>query len=154
MVNLFKKSRFSLAVASSMSYEANTTFNENNIIPYLAELEEYISALITFVAYKRDDPNAAISSVPLEKLPTKEFNKREIAIDAPVDTERDAASMLAGAKTEVGDGDEDMIVDSKQLYMKFLDMVGKKQINIVHQSQAKKNNGPHGGAGENGQGNV
>lgn len=154
MVQLFKKSRFSLAVASSMSYEANTSFNENNIIPYLAELEEYISALITFVAYKRDDPNAAISSVPLEKLPTKEFNKREIAIDAPVDTERDAASMLAGAKTEVGDGDEDMIVDSKQLYMKFLDMVGKKQINIVHQSQAKKTNGPHGGAGENGQGNV
>jgi hypothetical protein len=132
MINLFKKSRFLLSVASNMTYEANTQFNENNVIPYLAELEEYISALITYVAYKRDDPNAAISSVPLEKLPTKEFNKREIFIDAPVDTERDAAaSMLAGAKTDVGE-DEDMIVDSKQLYMKFLDMVGKKQINIVH----------------------
>jgi hypothetical protein len=132
MINLFKKSRFLLSVASNMTYEANTQFNENNVIPYLAELEEYISALITYVAYRRDDPNAAISSVPLEKLPTKEFNKREIFIDAPVDTERDAAaSMLAGAKTDVGE-DEDMIVDSKQLYMKFLDMVGKKQINIVH----------------------
>jgi hypothetical protein len=52
-----------------MIYDENTQFNENNIIPYLAELEEYISALITYVAYKRDDPNAAISSVPLEKLP-------------------------------------------------------------------------------------
>lgn len=31
-----------------------------------------------------------------------------------------------------------MIMDSKQLYMKFLDMVGKKQLNIVHQSQTKK----------------
>ena len=113
-----------------MSYDDNTAFNENNIIPYLAEAEEYISAMITFVAYKRDDPNAAISSVPLEKLPQKEFNKREIAIDAPVDTERDVSMM--GAKTDVGDGEEDMIVDSKQLYMKFLDMVGKKQINIVH----------------------
>ena len=114
-----------------MNYDENTSFNENNVIPYLAELEEYISALITYVAYKRDDPNAAISSVPLEKLPQKDFNKKEIAIDAPVDTERDA-SMLAGAKTDIGAEDDDMIVDSKQLYMKFLDMVGKKQINIVH----------------------
>ena len=137
MVSMFKKSRFSLSVATNMSYDENTSFNENNIIPYLAELEEYISALITYAAYKRDDPNAAISSVPLEKLPQKEFNKREIAIDAPVDTERDMSMM--GAKTDAGgDNDEDMIVDSKQLYMKFLDMVGKKQINIVHQSQAKR----------------
>lgn len=135
MVGMFKQSKFHLNVASDMIYDDNTVFNENNIIPYLAELEEYISALITFVAYKRDDPNAAISSVPLEKLPQKDFNKKEIAIDAPVDTERDV-SML-GARTDVGD-DEDMIMDSKQLYMKFLDMVGKKQINIVHQSQAKK----------------
>ena len=138
MVQSFKSSKFHLNVASDMIYDENTQFNENNIIPYLAELEEYISALITFVAYKRDDPNAAISSVPLEKLPNKDFNKREIAIDAPVDTERDISMM--GARTDVGD-DEDMIMDSKQLYMKFLDMVGKKQINIVHQSQAKKGNG-------------
>jgi len=129
MVQSFKSSKFHLNVASDMIYDENTQFNENNIIPYLAELEEYISALITFVAYKRDDPNAAISSVPLEKLPNKDFNKREIAIDAPVDTERDISMM--GARTDVGD-DEDMIMDSKQLYMKFLDMVGKKQINIVH----------------------
>jgi hypothetical protein len=47
-----------------------------------------------------------------------------------VDTERDASMMAA--KTDVGAEDEDMIMDSKQLYMKFLDMVGKKQINIVH----------------------
>jgi hypothetical protein len=69
MVSLFKQSKFNLSVATNMNYDENTSFNENNVIPYLAELEEYISALITFVAYKRDDPNAAISSVPLEKLP-------------------------------------------------------------------------------------
>jgi hypothetical protein len=115
-----------------MSYDDNTRFNENNVIPYLGELEEYISSLITYAAYKRDDPNAAISSVPLEKLPQKEFNRREIAIDAPVDTERDASMM--GARTDAsGELEEaDMIMDSKQLYMKFLDMVGKKQLNIVH----------------------
>ena len=129
MVRAFEKSHFSLSVASHMGYDNNTCFNENNVIPYLAELEEYISSLITFVAYKRDDPNAAVSSVPLEKLIQKDFNKREIAIDAPVDTERDASMMAA--RTDAGD-DDDGIVDSKQLYMKFMDMVGKKQINIVH----------------------
>lgn len=68
MVKLFKQSRFYLSVATHMTYDENTIFNENNIIMYLAELEEYISSLITYVAFKRDDPNAAISSVPLEKL--------------------------------------------------------------------------------------
>lgn len=51
-----------------MTYDDTTMFNENNIIHHLAELEEYISSLITYVAFKRDDPNAAISSVPLDKL--------------------------------------------------------------------------------------
>jgi hypothetical protein len=68
MVKLFQQSKFSLAVAMSAGYDENTTFTENNIVTYLAELEEYISSLITYVAFKRDDPNAAISSVPLEKL--------------------------------------------------------------------------------------
>jgi hypothetical protein len=78
MIRMFKTSKFYLSVANNMSYDENTVFNENNIIQYLAELEEYISSLITYVAFKRDDPNAAISSVPLEKLNQKEFNKKEI----------------------------------------------------------------------------
>lgn len=131
MVRLFKHSKFYLSVATNMAYDDHTVFNENNVVMYLAELEEYISSLITYVAFKRDDPNAAISSVPLEKLNQKEFNKKEIQIDAPIDTERDTSTVAA--KTDLGEED-DIIVDSKQLYMKFLDMVGKKQINIVHQS--------------------
>jgi hypothetical protein len=78
MIKLFKQSKFYLSVASNMSYDENTIFNEHNIVQYLAELEEYISSLITYVAFKRDDPNAAISSVPLEALNQKEFNKKEI----------------------------------------------------------------------------
>jgi hypothetical protein len=62
------KSRFFLSVAQKMSYEEGFVFNEANIIQYLAELEEYISSLITYSAFKRDDPNAAISAIPLEKL--------------------------------------------------------------------------------------
>lgn len=136
MISLFKKSRFSLAVASSMSYDENTQFNENNVIPYLAELEEYISALITYVAYKRDDPNAAISSVPLDRLPQKEFNKREIAIDAPVETQRDASMMEARTEAE----EEDMIIDPRMLHRRFMDLVEKKQLTIVPGGMAKKDN--------------
>ena len=32
-----------------------TTFNENNVTQYLAELEEYISLFITYMAYKQDN---------------------------------------------------------------------------------------------------
>ena len=101
-----------------MSYDANTQFNETNVVQYLAELEEYINSLITYTAMKKDDPNAAISSVPLERLNNKEFNRKEMAIDAPVDTEREVgiASSLAGGRTEVGADEDDVIVGSKQLY--------------------------------------
>mmetsp|Transcript_19657 Transcript_19657/g.14376 ORF Transcript_19657/g.14376 Transcript_19657/m.14376 type:complete len:163 (+) Transcript_19657:1032-1520(+) len=135
MVALFKHSKFYLSVATPMTYDEATNFNENNIIMYLSELEEYISSLMTFVAYKREDPNAAICAVPLEKLNQKEFNKKEVFIDAPFDTERDTS--FAGARTELGE-EEEIITDSKQLYRKFMDMVDKKQINIIHQSQAKR----------------
>jgi len=52
--------------------------NENNIIQYLAEMEEYISSLITYVAYQKGDPNAAISSLPLEMLTKKEDNREKL----------------------------------------------------------------------------
>ena len=68
MVELFKQSRFFLSVAQKMSYNEGFVFNESNIVHYLAELEEYISSLITYSAFKRDDPNAAVSAIPLEKL--------------------------------------------------------------------------------------
>ena len=40
------------------------------------------------MAYKKDDPNAAISSVPLEKLNKKDFDKKDLQIDAPYETEK------------------------------------------------------------------
>jgi hypothetical protein len=49
----------------------------------LAELEEYISNLITLIAHERDDPNAAISSVPLDKLIPKDFDAKRAEIEAP-----------------------------------------------------------------------
>jgi len=49
-------------------------------VSFLAELEEYICSLITYTAFKRDDINAAISAIPLERLINKDFNKKEIAV--------------------------------------------------------------------------
>ena len=77
---MFKRSRFFLAVAQKMSYEEGFVFNESNIVAYLAELEEYVSSLITYSAFKRDDPNAAISAIPLEKLNQKEFIRKDLAV--------------------------------------------------------------------------
>jgi hypothetical protein len=50
----------------------------------LAELEEYIAILITYLATKRDDPVAPFALIPLDKLDVKNHNKKEIAIDAPL----------------------------------------------------------------------
>ena len=65
MVELFKRSKFFLSVASKMSYDDGIVFTENNIVAYLAELEEHICSLVTYSAFKKDDPNAAISAIPL-----------------------------------------------------------------------------------------
>lgn len=52
LVRLFKKSKFFLLVATKMDYDIGTGFTESNVTQYLAELEEYISSLITFVCFK------------------------------------------------------------------------------------------------------
>lgn len=49
-------------------YDSDTQFNENNVTMYLAELEEYISSLITLVAHQKEEPNAVISAIDLENL--------------------------------------------------------------------------------------
>jgi hypothetical protein len=46
----------------------------------LAELEEYIAILITYLATKRDDPVAPFALIPLDKLDIKNHNKKEIAV--------------------------------------------------------------------------
>ena len=80
MVEMFKRAKFTLSVAVKMRYDENFQFTENNIVSFLAELEEYICSLITYTAFKRDDINAAISAIPLERLHNKDFNKKEIAV--------------------------------------------------------------------------
>lgn len=100
-----------------MQYDSQTQFNENNITLYLAELEEYFASLITYTAVQNGDQHAAISSVPLEVLTEKNFDKKELHIDAPYDTNR------IGDTSTVGEDDE--ITNAKQLYQKFADQWSK-----------------------------
>jgi len=76
MVESFKKSNFFLSVAQNAQYDDDTVFNENNIIHFLEELEEYISLLITYMAVRQDQDNAATSVLPLDKMDVKQFDKK------------------------------------------------------------------------------
>lgn len=44
---------------------------------FLAELEEYISLFITYLAYKQEAPDAAIASLSLNDLKQKDFDKEK-----------------------------------------------------------------------------
>jgi len=80
LVEKFAKAKFATKVGSKMQYNNETTFNENNITLYLAELEEYFATLIAYLANQRGDQNAAISYIPLDQLNEKVFDKKEMQI--------------------------------------------------------------------------
>ena len=132
LVQQFKDVRFNAKVASKCQYDEHTVFTENNITLYLAEIEEYISSLITYKAHKLGDPNAAISSVPLSTLNYKNFNKEDLKIDAPIDIT---------VKTGV-DEEEECTPDMKLLYQRFNEKI--KNDNIVPNRVAgnKRDQGP------------
>jgi len=111
MVEMFKKSKFFLVVANKMNYEDGITFTENNIVSYLAELEEYISSLITYTAFKKDDPNAPISSIPLENLNAKDHNKKIMTIEPPTDYQINTAESNPISGDVLGD-----IISAKELF--------------------------------------
>jgi phosphoheptose isomerase len=84
MVEMFKRCNFLLHVASKQSYEEGFKFTEHNIISYLAELEEYIAALITYTAWKLNAPNHATAFIPFDALPVKEFKDLDTKKDLTV----------------------------------------------------------------------
>lgn len=132
IVKLFKKSKFILAVANKMSYEDGTTFNDTNVIQYLAELEEYISSLITYAAFKKEEPFAAISAIPFEKLNKKDFDKSKLNVDAPANTQ------FEGNPEGDNREDEGGIVNSKELFNKFLYLVNNNKISFVSRATVKQ----------------
>lgn len=114
MVEHFKKSHFFLSVAQNNVYDDDTQFNENNVTNFLAELEEYISLFITYMAYRQENPDAAISSLSLEKMTVKEFDKKQLHIEAWNSQELD--KMNDDIETE-----DEITTDPRQLYRRFED---------------------------------
>ena len=82
MVEAFVSTKFFLSVASKMNYDDGIVFTENNIVAYLAELEEYIGSLVTYMAFKHDDPQASTAAIPLSQLNEKKFGQRDLEIAA------------------------------------------------------------------------
>lgn len=121
MVDMFKKSKFFLCVAQKQNYQDGIVFTENNIVQYLAELEEYISSLITYTAFKKEDPNAPICSIPLEKLNQKNFQQAKISIDPPTDWQ----------PNQEGTDVEQDIISAKDLYAKFIQNMASEKISLI-----------------------
>ena len=118
MISKFCDSRFQLAVASHQQYDDDTQFNENNVTLYLTELEEYISSFITFLAQREKNPDAHISSLPLENLTSKDFKADPIAIDAPNAT--DFVSMEDDTQP-----DDDILTNPADKYRKYEEMAAR-----------------------------
>jgi hypothetical protein len=122
-----------------MNYEDGITFTENNIVSYLAELEEYISSLITYTAFKREDANAPISSIPLEKLNTKEFSKKTMFLEPPIDyTIINKDSGVEGSAAEEGLQGE--IITGRDLYNNFNRLVQTDSIKFNYKNDNNRNN--------------
>lgn len=131
MVEMFKRSKFYLSVATKMNYDEGFIFSESNIVSFLAELEEYICSLITYTAFKRDDPQAAIAAIPLEKLFVKDFHRKDITITAPA-TFPQADIDIVDGQFLLQDGqlpeDEYAYTDPKDLYGNFKKLLKAKEI--------------------------
>ena len=121
MVENFKKSHFFLSVAQNNQYDESTVFNENNVVLYLAELEEYISLFITYMAYKQENPDAAIASLSLDRMAIKEFDKQNLQIDAPMPNDINERMVNEDLETE-----DEITADPRQLYKRFEDMFIKE----------------------------
>ena len=97
-----------------MEYAETTTFNEGNVILFLAELEEYISLFITYLAYKSENPDAAIASLSLDQMKSKDFDKNHLSVDAKMSNE---VNINEDMETE-----DDVTVDPRQLYKMYEQM--------------------------------
>ena len=86
----------------------------------MAELEEYISSLITYTAHKKGDPNASVSSIPFNKLNSKDWLAREMAIEPAYD--------ITVASTVDQPDEEEGSVDVNVLYARFNEKVEKNLI--------------------------
>jgi hypothetical protein len=71
MISKFKGSSITLSVAEDKIYDETTTFNEQNINEYLAEVEEYIKCLLAMMAKQFGHEHPILIALGLDDLPSK-----------------------------------------------------------------------------------
>ncbi len=71
MIQKFRTSKIGLSVAEGKIYDETTTFNEQNINEYLAEVEEYIKCLLAFVGKQLGFEHPMLAALGLDDLPRK-----------------------------------------------------------------------------------
>jgi hypothetical protein len=116
-----------LSVAAKMSYDEGTQFNENNVTQYLAELEEYVSHFITFMAQREKNPDAPISALSLDTMTNKEFEKGPLNIDN-IPNSNNFNNNFEDDQTQ----DDEIITNKKDLYRKFAEFASKGYIDNLH----------------------
>ena len=81
MVELFKRARFGTLVSQVNRYDDWESFNEDNVVQFLGELEDYISQLGAMQAARRKEKDPA--HVSFVDVQPKQFKKKEETIEAP-----------------------------------------------------------------------
>ena len=87
----------------------------------MAELEEYISLFITYLAYKQENQDAAISSLSLENMDVKEFDKNRNQLNVEALNSQDLMQMNDDMETE-----DEVTTDPRALYKRFEDLWNKE----------------------------
>lgn len=89
MISKFKGSSISLSVAEDKIYDETTTFNEQNINEYLAEVEEYIKCLLALMAKQFGYEHPILIALGLDDLPSKATDTQSIPKELLNDSEDD-----------------------------------------------------------------
>lgn len=115
MIKKFRSSKITLSVAEGKLYDETTTFNEQNIKEYLAEVEEYVKCLLTVMANEFGIKNPILVPLGLDDLP-KKIEPPVLPRDVPVHTEDNE---------EVDDETLNDMLDRTKFDSKIMEIYGK-----------------------------
>ena len=78
IITQFEESELELKVASPVKVNEHT--QQDELVPLIASVEEYINTLETYLAYKNKEKLAAVKVVPHSQMKAKDFEKVPITI--------------------------------------------------------------------------
>ena len=110
IIDIFNQTNVILTVKSDLKFNEATSFNEQNILGYMAIFEEYLDNLLS-EAGKANNIEIPIHTVlPLEKIHQKVFNQRPHRIEPPL--------IQVSREEEIELSNMNLFMDRKTLYNK------------------------------------